>query len=261
MDLARKCSRLEDGEERRLIKAAQGGDKEALARVVKANIRLVINCVCARIQNVELHMDLVNEGSIGLIEAVKRFDPERCDPDTGKLIKFGTFSVWWIRQSIQRARQRNGTARLYIPVWLYEPMLRGQTPVTTNTEFVEAAKRAFAHETYVHLDSMFRGHGDELCSVSDVVPDGEPSALDRFLAEEERAAVRRFVRDVDLDKPERMILEERLLADEPRTLGDIGSKCGLSRERMRRREVELIAWMRRRLVATGVCERPAAAVV
>jgi RNA polymerase primary sigma factor len=98
-----RVPRLTPERERELGKRVQENDKEALEELVKANLRFVVS-YAKRYRNTHVHfLDLINEGNIGLIHAAKKYDPE-------KNVKFITYAVWWIRQSILHALSEQGGA-------------------------------------------------------------------------------------------------------------------------------------------------------
>ena len=101
-----KLPRITPDDERRLGYQIQKGDMPALRRLVEANLRFVVS-YAKRYRGCGLSfLDLINEGNIGLIEAAKRFDPE-------KKVKFITYAVWWVRQAIIHAlSDQSGAFRL-----------------------------------------------------------------------------------------------------------------------------------------------------
>ena len=95
---------LTPGEERELGRRIQKGDREALRKLIESNLRFVVSYV-KKYQGMGLPLlDLIHEGNLGLIEAAKRYDPQ-------KNVKFISYAVWWIRQAIINALTRN--SRIY----------------------------------------------------------------------------------------------------------------------------------------------------
>ena len=98
-----RIPRLTPEEERELGRRVQQNDRSALEQLVKANLRFVVS-YAKRFRNTHvLFLDLINEGNIGLIQAAKKFDPD-------KNVKFITYAVWWIRQAILHALSQQGGA-------------------------------------------------------------------------------------------------------------------------------------------------------
>src|SRR5437868_10118273 len=98
-----RIPRLTPERERELGRRAQQNDRAALEELVKANLRFVVS-YAKRYRNAHvLFLDLINEGNIGLMHAAKKFDPD-------KNVKFITYAVWWIRQSILHALSEQGGA-------------------------------------------------------------------------------------------------------------------------------------------------------
>ncbi|HEX8153038.1 MAG TPA: sigma-70 family RNA polymerase sigma factor [Thermoanaerobaculia bacterium] len=98
-----RIPRLTPERERELGKRVQENDKSALEELVKANLRFVVSYAKRYRNSHVLFLDLINEGNIGLIQAAKKYDPE-------KNVKFITYAVWWIRQSILHALSEQGGA-------------------------------------------------------------------------------------------------------------------------------------------------------
>src|SRR5256885_1174793 len=100
-----KFKPLSPDDEKALGRRIQEGDQEALQRLVEANLRFVVS-YAKRYRGLGLaFLDLIHEGSLGLIEAAKRFDPERN-------VKFISYAVWWVRQAIFHALSAIGRAHV-----------------------------------------------------------------------------------------------------------------------------------------------------
>jgi len=228
-------------EEIDLARRIRGGDREALDRMVNANLRFVVS-VSRQFLNRGLSlMDLIAEGNLGLITAARRFD-ERRD------FRFVTYAVWWIRQSIQTALQ-NHTLTVRVPA----NRLRQAQGLNQAVRLIEQEKMGAAREEEIaervdlkpYLLGRIRAASASKINLDQ--PQGESSApLSDTLADEDReSAFDSVSREAlesdlraaleDLSDRERAVLRSYfgLDATEPRSLEAIGREYRLSRERVR----------------------------
>ncbi|MCA9704859.1 MAG: sigma-70 family RNA polymerase sigma factor [Myxococcales bacterium] len=231
--------------------------RAARNQFARANLRLVVR-MANRLRGTGLSLtDLIQEGNIGLLKAVDRFEPARG-------FRFSTYASWWIRHTMRRAMVNRGRT-VRVPQHLHtlaqklaktRRRLRGQLgrnpldtelaeAVGTTVEKVVAATRALANQP-ISLDA--RVSTDDPRSVADLlsVPEDQSlgERLDMQRAEEQmRAAL------LELAPMERDILRQRFGLDgqEPRTLAEIGEQYSLSRERIRQLQVLALEHMRRRM--------------
>ena len=240
---------LTAAQEVELAKRIEDGDELAKARMIQSNLRLVVS-IAKNYRNQGLpFLDLIQEGTLGLIRAVEKFDWRRG-------FKFSTYATWWIRQAVARAlADKSRTIRL--PVHVVERlqkinraertlMLRlGREP--SNEEIAEEAKLPL----YQVLD--VRKAARSPISLEEPVGDDGESSFSDFLADSEAIDPMDAVADqlrhealqMGLDAlPERhrRVLELRYGLDgmDPRTLDEIGREFGLTRERIRQIEVEAL---------------------
>ncbi|HSG78424.1 MAG TPA: sigma-70 family RNA polymerase sigma factor [Acidimicrobiia bacterium] len=242
--------RLPRAEKVRLERAVRAGDR-AKDRFIEANLRLVVSNA-RRYQKSGLDMlDLIQEGNLGLIRAVEKFDWR-------KGFKFSTYATWWIRQAITRAiAQKSRTVR--IPVHLHETLLtvRG----TASSLEAELGRRPdpeeIAEETGIPLDQVM-----DALEVADSValetPIGEDGAvLGDFILDEDAVdpldaaadeEVRRVIRDALGILPERQakILSERfgLIDGRTKPLSEIAAEEGVTSERVRQLINDALAKLR-----------------
>jgi RNA polymerase primary sigma factor len=229
-------------EEVDLAKRIKKGDKKAREQMIKANLRLVVK-IARDYENYGMPLlDLINEGNIGLMKAVERFDP-------AKGAKFSTYGAWWIKQSIKRALA-NQSKTIRLPVHVVDKVAHirraamklqeifGREP--TDEEIAEelgisrrrVTQYRAAAVTPTSLDASL---GDEDSNrISDVVED---ERADTPYEELEEKTNTNLVRDMlkKLDEREATILQLRfnLNGEREETLEEIGKRFGVTRERIR----------------------------
>ncbi len=230
-------------EEIALAKRIRVGDAAARELMIKANLRLVVK-IARDYDNLGMPLlDLINEGNMGLMKAVERFDPNRG-------AKLSTYAAWWIKQSVKRALANQGKT-IRIPVHLVDLLARmrraaavlheelGRDP--TDLELAQALgmKRARVTELWeasrrpTSLDASI-GEGEDDTRMGELVPDEQMTTAYEQLDEgATHSMVREFVER--LDKRESVILRYRFGLDggTERTLEEVGSYFGVTRERIR----------------------------
>ncbi len=249
-----KFKPLPNEEERELGRLIQAGDEAALNRLVEANLRFVVS-YAKRYRGLGLSfLDLIHEGNLGLIEAAKRFDPERN-------VRFISYGVWWVRQAIFHALAEH--SRLFrLPekvsgqvsrVGSVRDRLASELERQPTNE--EVAKEAELSEEEV--ENLLRIAGEGLSLSTEVGEDGDLE-LGELLEQDTVPAVElEMIRDSftkqvqqvvgELDEKERQVMRMRfgLDGEEPRTLQEIGQALGLSRERIRQIESKAKEKLRR----------------
>jgi len=244
-------------EEIQLAKRIKKGDEAARELMIKANLRLVVK-IARDYENLGLPLlDLINEGNMGLMKGVERFDPK-------KGAKLSTYASWWIKQSIRRAlANQSKTIRLpshvidklaeirRAEVKMKETLDRDPTDEELAEilglkpkrirEYREAAKAPIPLEAPLGNDS-------DSDSVSEVVADTRAVApFESVLKESDTALMREVFATLNAREQRILSLRFGLVDDTPRTLEEIGQEYGLTRERIRQIESEGLKKLRARM--------------
>ena len=239
-----------DEEHKLAVEYREHGDLDAAYKLVTANLRLVV-MIARRYENAFRNLfDLVQEGNIGLMEAVKKFDPYRG-------IRFPSYAVWWIRAYIIRYLMNNfrmvklGTTqaqrRLFFNLQKEKQKIEA--------EGFEITPKLIARRLEVKPSEVVemeqRMGGRDVSVDAPVGPSDEGTMLDFLSSEatpEQTVAEAHYQKAVGekmrefgetLEGKDRVIYEQRLLAEDPKTLQEIGEMYGISRERVRQIEERL----------------------
>jgi RNA polymerase primary sigma factor len=249
-----KFPQLTPDEEKDLGVRVQKGDEEAFRKLIEANLRFVVAMAKKYARSGYPLHELINEGNLGLIEAVSRFDPARG-------VRFITYASWWIRQAILAAIAHHGQV-FSIPPKLKHELYRFDTKVAHLTQ--ELGHRPSVDEiskglgmTEDDVRGMMEGPPTEV-SLSALVGEESETRLEDLIEDQSVAPVdemliaQSFEEQLQtllaqLDDKERLIIERRFgLGDrEPQTLAEIGSEMNLSRERIRQIEERALGKLRR----------------
>jgi len=233
------------------LRYREQGDLDAAYRLVTANLRLVV-MIAREYQRASRNLlDLIQEGNIGLMEAVKKFDPYRG-------IRFPSYAVWWIRAYIIRYLMNNwrmvklGTTQAQRKLFFNlqkekekleaegiwpGPKLLAQRLDVRESEVIEMDQRLSGRD--VSVDATVAEDAGR--TLLDVLPSGELAAEEAVAAAEFRDRVSQKMHEfgATLKGKEAVIVESRLLAERPQTLQEIGERYHISRERVRQIEQRL----------------------
>ena len=245
-------------EERELVlRYRQSNDREAVSRLILSHLRFVVSIAMEYRQAPIPLMDLIQEGNLGLMMAVKKFDPARNT-------RVSTYAAWWIRAYILRYIMQNwrlvrmGTtqaqrklfynlrkekSRLEDEGYAVSTKLLADRLDVKESEVVEMDRRL--NNWDVSLDSSISPNGDE--GLLRQVPSSDPP-IDDAAADRDLKRIFREKLDVfrkGLKAGDRMLLDDRILSEEPRTLEAIGASLGISRERARQIEAKVIRNLRK----------------
>lgn len=236
----------------------QAGDEAAREHMIRANLRLVVK-IAREYEDYGLPLlDLINEGNMGLMRAVERFDPT-------KGAKLSTYAAWWIKQSIKRALS-NQAKSIRLPIHLVQQIAQlrraetqfearnGRPPRDSEIAVILGVAeddiqhwRESAMVGTTSLDAPL-GNDSDSNRVADVVADDNALMPWNSVSEETNAElIRELVQT--LNPREQKILRERFALDggEPRTLEEIGTDFGLTRERIRQLEAAALRKLRERM--------------
>ncbi len=255
LDEIRKFPMLEPNEEYMLAKSWQEhGDSEAAHKLVTSHLRLVAR-IAMGYRGYGLPIgEVISEGNVGLMQAVKRFDPERG-------FRLATYAMWWIRASIQEYILRSwslvkmGTTaaqkKLFFNLRRAKSQLQALEDGDLKPEHVKAiaTKLGVSEDDVVSmnrrlggdssLNAPLRADADSGGEWQDWLVDDGPDQEELLAENEELVRRREYLSSAleTLNDRERRIFEARRLAEEPLTLEDLSGEFGVSRERIRQIEV------------------------
>jgi RNA polymerase primary sigma factor len=240
-------------EERELAIRAKKGDKEALKKLVEGNLRFVVN-VAKNFMGWGVPLtDLIAAGNLGLIEAAKRFDPD-------KEVKFISYAVWWIRQAITRAIADQART-IRIPVHMIETINK---LIRVSRQMFQELGREPTPEEIAKKVGMSPEKVRKILRTSQ-----EPISLETPIGDDDESHLGDFIEDKSVMSPEKYVLRQALRAqleevlstlsereeqvlryrfgledDTEYTLEQVGKKFGVTRERIRQIEAKALRKLR-----------------
>jgi RNA polymerase nonessential primary-like sigma factor len=256
-------------EEYKAACAARAGSFEARQSMIEHNLRLVVNIAKAYLGRGVPLSDLIEEGNLGLMHAITKFEPERG-------FRFSTYATWWIRQSVERAVMTQARA-IRLPVHVVrelQQVLRARRTLEGDAEFlvhrpdgvrVEDIAALLGRDVHAVAELLALSEAPRSLDAGDARGDEGFTLADTVASEDEQGdptdvtQTHEVARLLDqwvhaLDAREREVLEGRygLRDREPETLEVLSVRLGLTRERVRQIQNEALAKMRRQLIRSGV---------
>ena len=252
---------LTPDQERDLSTRAREGDFSARQQMIEHNLRLVVNIAKHYLNRGLSLLDLIEEGNLGLMHALEKFEPERG-------FRFSTYATWWIRQNIERAIM-NQSRTIRLPVHVIKELniyLRAQRHLETHG-MPDAGPEDIAHLTGKPVEDVRRllALDDRVASLDAPLEIDPTLSIGESIADEHSekpedmlhtAEIERYVREwmAELNEKQRWVIECRfgLNNQDVSTLEQLAEQLGVTRERVRQIQVEALQALRRILRRRGV---------